>query len=227
MSRTPADVQQVAAYIASTVGPPGDWAQWPGGWPGDIEAALIDAVFSARAVYRSKRGRGVHARVVDWRQARERTHFSLESLAAEIDHLGIEGWAQQFGNEQVSPGRPTSAPGGASKTAAVREAAAILRNVGISTASDITVESVDAAKGALRSVSGIGYATSNYFLMLLGLPGVKPDRMIHRFLKEATGRGLTNREAERVLIEAAQEFGVPVHELEHAIWRRESDRAQP
>ena len=45
---------------------------------------------------------------------------------------------------------------------------------------------------ALRSVPGIGYATSNYFLMLLGAPGVKPDRMVHRFLRGALGRGLTN-----------------------------------
>jgi len=48
-------------------------------------------------------------------------------------------------------------------------------------------------------VPGIGYATANYFLMLLGAAGIKPDRMIHRFLQEATGRSFTNMHAEQSL----------------------------
>jgi hypothetical protein len=226
MSKSPANDQQLVAYIAENIGSRADWASWPGGWPGDIESALIDAVFSARAVYKSKRARGVHARVLDWRKARERTQFSVEALVAEIDHVGIPGWAQQFGNEQVSPGRPGSAPGGSLKAAAVREAALALSEAGISVASDLTIHRVEGARRALLDVPGIGYATSNYFFMLLGQPGVKPDRMIHRFLERATGCKFTNQEAERLLSNVAQDLGVPPHDLEHAIWRQESDRAR-
>jgi hypothetical protein len=81
-------------------------------------------------------------------------------------------------------------------------------------------------KLALRSVPGIGYATLNYFLMLLGAPGVKPDCMIHRFLKEVTRRSLTNTHTEQALRTVADILGVHPHELDHAIWCYQSSGAQ-
>ena len=81
-------------------------------------------------------------------------------------------------------------------------------------------------KVALRSVPGIGYATTNYFLMLLGAPGVKPDRMIHRFLRQATGHAFSNAQADSVVCAAAERLGVQPNRLDHAIWSFESYRAQ-
>jgi ribosomal protein S13 len=138
----------------------------------------------------------------------------------------VSNWACKFGNLQVSPRRLASAPSGSLKAAAVRQAACVLREHGINEASQIDINNVKDAKLALRSVPGIGYATSNYFLMLLGAPGVKPDRMIHRFLKEATGHAFTDTEAERTTWAAAEQLCVQSHELDHAIWRFESMRAQ-
>ena len=220
------DVANTLAHIARTIGERGSWEKGPGGWPEDIEAALVDAVFSARAVYRSKRGRGVHAEVVAWRDARSRTHFTLDALVAEIDDAGPAEWARRFGNSQVSPGRPASAPGGASKAATTRQAARALTNLGISVDTQIDINNVDTVKTALRSVPGLGYATVNYFLMLLGLPGVKPDRMIHRFVMDATGHDFTNTGAERTISAAARQLDVQPNELDHAIWSYESQRAQ-
>jgi hypothetical protein len=219
------DVKKALASVAKDLGPPENWSRWPGGWPGDIESTLVDAVFSARAVYRSRYGRGIHADVVRWRGARSRSEFTLDALLAEIDAAGPPKWAELFGNSQVSPSRPVSAPGGASKAAAVRQAACMLLREGVSADSDITSENVVLVKKALREVQGIGYATTNYFLMLLGRPGVKPDRMIHRFLLKAAGHKFTNLGAEETLTAAAAELGVEPHELEHAIWRFESDGA--
>ena len=54
--------------------------------------------------------------------------------------------------------------------------------------------------------------------MLLGVPGIKPDRMIHRFLKDAAGHAFTNAYAEQVLRAVAAHFGVQAHELDHAVW---------
>lgn len=139
--------------------------------------------------------------------------------------MGPLKWAQRFGNEQVSPGRPASAPGGASKAATVRQAAHALKGKGILVDTQINVDNADVVKGELLKVPGIGYATANYFLMLLGAPGVKPDRMIHRFLKDAAGQRFTNAKAEQVITAAAERLRVQPHELEHAIWRFESDRA--
>ena len=96
------DVEMVTARITSNLGPPREW-WWPGGWPGDIEAALVDAVFSARAVYRSKNGKGIYANVAAWRAGRGRSAWSLDGLIAEIDGIGLEAWALRFGNRQHSP----------------------------------------------------------------------------------------------------------------------------
>ena len=62
--------------------------------------------------------------------------------------------------------------------------------------------------------------------MLLGAPGVKPDRMIHRFVKEATGRPLTNAEADALVTAAAERLATEAHELDRAIWSYESERAR-
>jgi len=218
------DAEKVTAHITSSLGPPREW-WWPGGWPGDIEAALVDAVFSARAVYRSKNGKGIYANVAAWRAGRDRTAWSLDALIAEIDGLGVDGWASHFGNRQHSPTRPPSAPGGPSKAAAVREAAGALRKHGISTAADIGAGNTGTVQQVLLSIPGIGGGTASYFLMLLGAPGVKPDRMVHRFISDAAGHPFSNAQAENVIRAAAKQLDVQPHVLDHAIWRYESSKA--
>jgi hypothetical protein len=107
-----------------------------------------------------------------------------------------------------------------------RQAAWALRQEGINVASHITAGNAAMVKLALRSVPGIGYATASYFLMLLGAPGVKPDRMIHRFLEDATGHPFTNAHAEQVLRRVAELLGVQPHEVDHAIWSFQRSRAR-
>jgi hypothetical protein len=110
--------------------------------------------------------------------------------------------------------------------ATVLEAATALVAVGVSKDTQICDSNVAEVKQTLRSVPGVGYATTNYFLMLLGRPGVKPDRMVHRFLEEACGHRFADARAEEVVTDTAVELGVQVHELDHAIWKFESDRAR-
>jgi hypothetical protein len=218
------DVEKVTARITSHLGPPSEW-WWPGGWPGDIEAALVDAVFSARAVYRSKNGKGIYANVAAWRAGRDRTDWSLDELIAEIDGMGVDAWAGHFGNRQHSPTRPPSAPGGPSKAATVREAAGALREQGINTATDIGLGNTETAQRVLAAVPGIGRGTANYFLMLLGAPGARPDRMVHRFLRDAAGHAFSDAQAESAVIAAADRLSVQPYVLAHAIWRYESSKA--
>jgi hypothetical protein len=218
------DVEKVTARITSHLGPPSEW-WWPGGWPGDIEAALVDAVFLARAVYRSKNGKGIYANVAAWRAGRDRTDWSLDELIAEIDGMGVDAWAGHFGNRQHSPTRPPSAPGGPSKAATVREAAGALREQGINTATDIGLGNTETAQRVLAAVPGIGRGTANYFLMLLGAPGARPDRMVHRFLRDAAGHAFSDAQAESAVIAAAERLSVQPHVLAHAIWRYESSKA--
>ena len=82
------------------------------------------------------------------------------------------------------------------------EVAINLRKLSVDSAADISDENADLVNPALRSKQGIGFATTNYFLILLGRPGVKPDRMVHRFLEDATGQSWTNAHAHDLVVVA-------------------------
>jgi hypothetical protein len=213
-----AHTKAILDAVAAGPGAPDEWDQWPGGWRNEIETALVDAVFSARATYRTKNPeRGVLAAVKRWRAPRA-TADSLPSLASEIGAVGPARWAAEFGNEQLAPSRPSSAPGGPTKAAAILEAAELLVASGVEHAADVSAATASDVRACVRQVPGIGVATSAYFTMLLGFPGVKPDVMIHRFLTSVTGERFSDERAIDVLTAAADELGVSATDLEHAIW---------
>ena len=225
---TDASSSAVAAAIQSAVvrqlGDTSTWTKWPGGWPNQLSTALIDAVFSARARYTTKHGRGILPLVRDW-QASTTAHDSITGLLSEIDDAGgPESWAAQRMNLQHAPGRKADAPHGATKAAAVREAAEQLKYCDIDNASDFLGRHQEAKK-QLRKVPGIGDATTAYVGMLLGVPDVKPDRMVYRFVKDALSAAevnapLSNRLIRSALAEVANQMPAHVNEtdLEHAIW---------
>ena len=96
MSALDEDVARVREHIRATIGSePEQWTKWPGGWRGDIESALIDAVFSARAIYETEGGRGISRHLADWQAARTRSTFSLDALLTEINAAGISGWSSR------------------------------------------------------------------------------------------------------------------------------------
>ena len=140
----------------------------------------------------------------------------------------MDAWASEtIRNTQHSPRRSDTAPEGPSKAAAVLEGAERLLSLDppINSALDVTEANVAAVRFALMGVDGIGYATANYFTMLLGFPGVKPDRMIHRFLRDALGHDLSDAQAARIVTAAAERLKQTEHDLDHAIWNWESERA--
>jgi len=72
--------------------------------------------------------------------------------------------------------------------------------------------------------SGISW---RYLRMLLGLPDVKPDRMILRFVGSALGVGesaVNGDEAVALIEAAAQHFGVDPRALDHEIWEYQSGK---
>ena len=64
------------------------------------------------------------------------------------------------------------------------------------------------------------------FCMLVGLPEVKPDRMIRRFVAAALGRSAETAvgvdEARDLVMAAAARLGVSPRELDYAIWAYQS-----
>lgn len=197
------DVQVVVAAVRTAL--PEDWASWPGGWPDQIEAALVDAVLSIRAQY-GQEDNGVRGAVARWKAHRGSDRPDDLTVLAATDVATLTGIV---GRQKLS--------GGASKAAAIVEAAQNLLAVGVRRAADLDARSV-VHKDAYELVKGLGPVTWTYFHMLLGKPGVKPDTWILRFLREALGRPVGTDEARELVAKAAVELRVDETTLDHAIW---------
>jgi hypothetical protein len=204
------DVDLVVRHIEQTIAKP--WPEWRGGWPGSIEAALIDAALSIRARYGSETT-GVRAAVRRWRDANpDRPSLDdLDVLAATASDV----LASVLDNRQVLSG-------GASKPDAIKAAASALAAAGVRHASDLDASNT-AHRAAYTGVRGLGPVTWEYLLMLLGHPGVKADTWIRRFVADAIGREPEASEAGSLVKAAATALSVEPTDLDHAIWRHMSE----
>lgn len=223
------DAHRIREQVERDLRDPSTWVPWPGGWPGEAATALIDAVYSARADYVTKHGKGVLAKVKAWRErssAQERD--SLSRLHAAIGDSPDEAarWASEFGSSSPAPGRRKRRPDDPLKSAAIRDAAKLLVSGGYERSSDISASDRQEVRTILRSVAGIGKVTADYFLMLVGHQGVKADVMVKRFLQRATDRSFSTDEAIAAVTAAARAIDQPVINLEHAIWAFESARSK-
>ncbi|MCL6424041.1 hypothetical protein Bequi_11735 [Brachybacterium sp. JHP9] len=205
--------------------PDSEFAEYRGGWPDQIGTALVDAVFSIRAKYDAKNeALGVLGRTRTLIKAHPEVADDLQAL---VD-LGA-GEIESFMTSAVSSGRR--------KSACVVEAAQNLLDLTpqVRTASDITegVEDLDArvrdVRRAYRRVHGLGGVTAEYFTMLLGIPGVKPDRMILEFVNRSlrtAGLKRVDTARARALVEEAFEAigrGDSLTHFDHAIWRTKGE----
>lgn len=207
------DLQTLQAHIdrddADLRAQPG----WPGGWPHDIEAALIDAVFSIRARYGSETS-GVRGVVQRWR-----THRGGERIddLAELAAVPTETLANVLDN--------ASKTHGILKSEAVRQAAVVLSAAGIRSSADVSTANREVAKEAYTSVHGLGWVTASYFLMLLGLPSFKADTHVCAYVGDAIGRPgrVSAQEAYSLLASVRSSFTST--ELDHAIWNLQKSRS--
>jgi len=197
--------------------------EWPGGWPGEIEAAVIDAVFSIRARYGSRTS-GVRAVVARWRDHRNDGNLNdLGNLASfETDPDGI---LNILDNKQKLYGGMLKAQGCA-------VVAQRLLDKGVQTSGDIADRAE--LRGAWNSVAGLGNVTWSYMLMLLGHQDVKADVMIQRFVGLAFAdhridTRVDSKLARAVVIAAAGELSsdgtlVEPTTLDHGIWQHQRRR---
>lgn len=198
-----------------------EFTAYSGGWKGNIGTALVDAVFSIRAKYQAKDpAKGVIGRLRSFND----THpGAMNDLTALVD-VGAEELANVMGNTVTS---------GRRKADCVIEAAEALLALdpAIVTADDLVKADQSAVKTAYTSVHGLGWVTCEYFQMLLGIPGVKADRMIVRFVNaalEAAGLASVDARGARALVKAAYKQtprGETLTHYEHAIWRAKGDLA--
>jgi hypothetical protein len=192
------------AHVLATVGETPE--SWPGGWPDEIEAALLDAVFSVRARYGNRRrGTGVIGAVDRWRSHRDGKADDLEVLARaseeELVAIANGGKIARRTKAQV-----------------VIDAAEALVSVGVVHAGDFA-DYQEAAREAYLSVRGCGPVTWAYLRMLLGQEDVKPDTWIIRFVQDVLPQVTTSSEAACLVHAVADQLNVSSRDLDHAIWR--------
>lgn len=188
---------------------PQPWSEWPGGYPDQIEAALLDAVLSVRAAY-GKPHNGVRGATSRYRARVGKGCDDLTRLARHDPHE----LSRILENNQKASGR--------SKSELIVQAASNLVAAGVHRAADLDV---DEHRRAYTSVHGLGKVTWEYFTMLLGKPGVKADTWVTRWISEQVGRPLTSDEAAALVREVAGGFDdAPdaasplLTRLDHQIW---------
>jgi hypothetical protein len=210
--------------VRDKLGDPDTW-KIPTGYPDSLALCVIDSIQSLGVRYST-----VEHVVQRYRAARPGaadTDGPAELLATFDGLGGVDGWAGDIGNRN----RTSTQPGAPLKASAIKEAASFLARAGVSSPVALRAlgpeQLAEVKAGWLRvpgQRSGISW---RYFLMLAGVPGVKADRMICRFVQNASGKtrpAIAPGVAAQVVEGAALRLDVAATTLDHAIWRWQSRR---
>ncbi len=223
MTVTPAEVDALVAYCKSNLGDPDLWIT-PEGYPRSLALCLIDSIYSTGSHYSS-----VVNVVNRYRAQRGSTDGAAALLQSMSAAGGPRGWAESVADNLKPAHTKAGAP---LKAEVIEQAAQLMVDHGIDTVEDLVaaVEASptdnpvhDAWKKLPSQRSGVTY---NYLLLLAGLPSVKPDRMVLRFLELAIGTDvtLTGDRVIELVMAAANALEVSPRTLDHVIWRAASGR---
>lgn len=209
--------------VLRNVGVPELWPEWRGGWPNRADLALLDAVYSTRQHYETT----VLPRVSEWRNKYPTPAAPELHYLSRIDESEIR---EVFGNT-VLPGVRGPEGQGKKKSVGIVETAKRLctSEPRLASANDIITEVARSGReqtvALLRETKGIGSATASYFLMLLGIDGVKVDTLLGSWVKsQLRDPSLTDIEISALVAQVASDFKRQARDLDYAIWRHESAR---
>lgn len=224
------DVEKLVSRISLDIGDTHDCWFTPRGYPG-LASALLDPVYSTGNHYTGVKR--LVARYSDLRLAQGGSPAvdTAHDLITFIDHCGgATSFAEQTGNRWRAWAR-RNAPLKADVTLG---AAMILHSHGLETVETMRVafsdrsarEESPVAKEWHKLPGQRSGLTWNYVLMLCGLPGVKADRMIRRYVTNALDmpKLIGAQDASRLLEQAGDQLDVHYTKLDHTIWRFESKR---
>lgn len=215
MSPTPAQVQIVESAVQAI--PDDHFVKFPGGWPDKISMALLDAVYSGQQRYLSDTpGKGVFNRLHAFKDEHEEVHDDLAALV-NLDEAEIR---KHMGDNVVRDGRRTR------KSVALQSAASDFIKLGVQHHHQVTLENRAQLKQAYTGIKGLGWVTFEYFLMLLGQPGIKPDTMIKGFVNgalDAAGEPkVSERDAGQILQSVYESLrlssSMTLTDFDHMIW---------
>ena len=220
------EVRAVVTHVERALGDPVAWDPAPS--YASTALCVLDSVWSIGVRYQGVLNVLDRYRALRAAHGADAERDTPAELAAVIVELGgPEAFAEAVSNRQR-----TSARSGILKAEAVLRQAQMLTEEGIAQPQDL-LEAEPGTLEALRkrwiSIPGQGSGLSlDYFLMLNGMPGVKADRMVRRFVARAVGLpnelAVSADDAGALVRAAAAELGVSDRVLDYAIWRHESDR---
>jgi hypothetical protein len=216
-------VEDLRDSVLRDLGVPELWPAWPGGWPNRADLALLDAVYSTRQRYKTS----VLPKVNKWRERFPTPEIPELRYLSQIDEKSI---SDVFG-QTVMPGVRSSEGHRKKKSVGVVETATRLcaHEPRLASADDIITEVARNGRKRtvvlLRETKGIGPATASYFLILLGIDGVKVDTLLGSWVRSQLGDpSLTDNTISALVAEVASGFARPARDLDYAIWRHESAR---
>ena len=223
MSVTDDDIPTLIEYCEANLGDPDLW-KTPDGYPDSLALCIIDAIYSTGSHYSSV------VKVINRYKCAGGANHGASDLRQSIAHAGGgRGWAETIA-QNVKPAHTKAHA--KLKAEVIEQAADLMIEHGIDTVPDFvsTVSDNLRDNNVLRAwkklpsqSSGVTY---NYLLILAGLPSVKPDRMVLRFLRDALGEDADLNEGRAIdLLEAtAERIGVDPRALDHIAWRAASGR---
>lgn len=217
------EINRLYDRVLELIGPKEKWHEWPGGWGDRADLALLDAIYSTRQKYKTT----VLPRLLIWKERYPSSEYcDLEYLSK----LGESEIREVFG-ANVLPG--VIIPGvrtGRRKSEGVKEVARRLCSpeFGLKSAKQIKDavhrEDFCSVSQLLQMTKGVGPATASYFLMLLGVDGVKVDTLLRSWVCTQLGNPMLSDEEITELVSrvAIEKFDRKATELDYAIWRHES-----
>lgn len=227
LSSVPHTPEQLHALVASCEQFRG--AEAPKGYRDSLALCVVDSVQSTGVTYSSVGNVLDRYRAYRREQGGEPATDGAAELLATFDQLdGPDAWAARIGTRNR-----TSTRGGILKAEAIRDATRVLAVEGLDTAGALRAAAGDEVRlelvrKAWCTVKGQrSGVTWRYVLMLAGVPGVKPDRMICRFVADALElprRSVGSEFAAEIVTAAAPELDMSATALDHAIWRFQRGR---
>jgi hypothetical protein len=219
------EIEHLYQKVCEILGEDSKWSTRREGWLNRADLALLDAIYSTRQKYETT----VLPKVEKWRESNPSPSIPELEYLAKMDEVEIRN---VFGRNVLPGVRTPKLKSGKSKSIGVVEVAKLLCSpaVGLGSA-QLICDAVnrggkDNVIKLLKETKGIGTATAEYFLILLGIDGVKVDTLVRSWVRTQMDVAHISDDAimELVARVAREKFGRKSRDLDYAIWRHESLR---
>lgn len=229
MQPTETQIRRLARVCRDRLGNP-RLLSAPDGYPDSLALCIIDSIQSTGATYASVKKVLARYRAHRMAQGGDPETDGAVALLGTFHDLGsAELWARTIGTGN----RTSTDPSAPLKAVAIESAATALSDIELYSAADlrevatypelrVTVEA--AWTGVVGQVSGV---TWRHLLMLAGVPGVKPDRTVIRFVASALSldpAAIALPFAAEAIERTAIDLSVSPTALDHAVWRWQRSR---